>query len=139
MAGGLPVETLLISIDSYMGDQMGYGSLQDFYAAHFNETSTAIAAADLSVTSVYFGRSVCSSNSIYAPGITIFRIANFALGIVLRSKHPTVAAGNHIYGYLPFKEYTIVSNIRANVMQKIANLPWSAYLGMHSTLKQLPL
>ncbi|EPS94416.1 hypothetical protein FOMPIDRAFT_1134389 [Fomitopsis schrenkii] len=63
-------------------------------------------------------------------------LANFAVGLVIRSEHPAAKTGDYVYAFLPFQEYTIVhdlSEIRSDVfrvLEKQKGLPWSAYVGV---------
>jgi len=55
---------------------------------------------------------------------------NFGVGVVLRSEHTEVAAGDHVYGILPFQQYVIKPSLEGlRIIKNEENLPWSVYIG----------
>ena len=64
------------------------------------------------------------------------RIANFGVGVVLRSEHAAVKKGDHVYGLLPFQEYSVIADpadMSADCFRVLDNkegLPWSLYVGV---------
>ncbi|KAF8554168.1 NAD(P)-binding protein [Imleria badia] len=57
-------------------------------------------------------------------------IENFGVGIVVRSENPAFNARDHVYGTLPFEEYSVhtqVDNFRK--IENNYNLPWSVFVG----------
>ncbi|KAH7919465.1 alcohol dehydrogenase [Leucogyrophana mollusca] len=57
-------------------------------------------------------------------------LANYGVGLVLRSENADVKAGVHLYGIFPFEEYTIQQDANAfKVVDNKHNLPWSVYVG----------
>ncbi|KAH9918913.1 NAD(P)-binding protein [Epithele typhae] len=64
-------------------------------------------------------------------GVPPVRIANWAVGVVVRSEDPSHNAGDHVLGLLPLRHYSVVKNTAA--LMKLENkegIPWSAYLGV---------
>ncbi|KAI0709915.1 NAD(P)-binding protein [Earliella scabrosa] len=58
-------------------------------------------------------------------------LANFGVGVVVRSENPDVQAGDHLYGFYPFQQYTIQKNAKAfHKVESKPNVPWSAYVGI---------
>ncbi|KAI0826165.1 alcohol dehydrogenase [Irpex lacteus] len=60
---------------------------------------------------------------------------NDGVGKVLRSEHPDVKTGDHIFGSLPFQQYTILQSLKGPmrdfvILHNEENLPWSAYTGV---------
>ncbi|KAH9937947.1 hypothetical protein B0H21DRAFT_825392 [Amylocystis lapponica] len=57
---------------------------------------------------------------------------NFGVGVVLRSEHPSVKAGDHIYDIFPFQQYWIAKKPSPSqrILKNEENLPWSAYVGV---------
>ena len=64
------------------------------------------------------------------------RFSNFGVGRVLRSEHSAVKAGDHVYGFLPFQEFTVVAEpaqLGSDIFRVLENkegLPWSVYVGV---------
>ncbi|KAH7912767.1 alcohol dehydrogenase [Hygrophoropsis aurantiaca] len=57
-------------------------------------------------------------------------IAGYGIGVVLRSENATVKVGAHLYGILPFQEYTVLPDTKGlTFIEKRENLPWSVYVG----------
>ncbi|KAH7925054.1 alcohol dehydrogenase [Leucogyrophana mollusca] len=68
-----------------------------------------------------------SYSAPYELGKPIF---GFGVGVVLRSEHPTIKAGSHLYGIFLFQEYTIQSDAKwLEVVENKEKLPWSVYVG----------
>ncbi|KAH9937950.1 hypothetical protein B0H21DRAFT_825394 [Amylocystis lapponica] len=59
-------------------------------------------------------------------------LKNFGVGVVLRSEHSSVKAGDHIYGEFPFQQYWISKGPipLQRILPTEQNLPWSVYLGV---------
>ncbi|KAI0788288.1 NAD(P)-binding protein [Fomes fomentarius] len=58
---------------------------------------------------------------------------NPAICVVLRSEHPEFKPGDHVHGFLPFEQYTVVTNpalVGAQVIENKEKLPWSVYVGV---------
>ncbi|PPQ71686.1 hypothetical protein CVT26_007653 [Gymnopilus dilepis] len=93
------------------------------------------------------------SKGSYTGGYAIGKpLPNYGVGVVLRSEHPDVKAGDHLYGIygtayqnpvlctntdnilnIEFKEYAIRNDLASMQLVKIDNqhnLPWSAYVGV---------
>ncbi|KAH7885191.1 alcohol dehydrogenase [Phlebopus sp. FC_14] len=57
-------------------------------------------------------------------------IANYAVGLILRSENPGFNAGDRVYGMFPFEEYFVQSKPEAfRKLPHDSNIPLSAYLG----------
>ncbi|KAJ3554962.1 hypothetical protein NM688_g2830 [Phlebia brevispora] len=58
-------------------------------------------------------------------------LENVGVGRVLRSEHTHLKPGQHVYGMLPFQEYTIKSNTQGfRVIENKERLPWTVYTGV---------
>lgn len=63
-------------------------------------------------------------------------INNFGVGLVLRSEHAALKKGDHVYGMLPFQEYSVVADPADidsacfRVLDNKEGLPWSVYVGV---------
>ncbi|KAH9918933.1 NAD(P)-binding protein [Epithele typhae] len=59
-------------------------------------------------------------------------IVNFGVGVVLRSEHATIKAGDHIHDFLPFANYVVLPGPSpANyTITNTLNLPWSNFTGV---------
>ncbi|KAF8811014.1 NAD(P)-binding protein [Phlegmacium glaucopus] len=58
-------------------------------------------------------------------------LANYGIGVVLRSEFPGVKSGDHVYGSLPFQNYTIQNNLgQLKIIENSYNLPWSTFIGV---------
>ncbi|RDX54995.1 NAD(P)-binding protein [Lentinus brumalis] len=86
----------------------------------------------LSIDPYMRGRMRHPEKKSYSPPFTIGEpLANFGVGVVLRSENPAVKPGDHLYGFYPFVQYTIQQNAQAfRVLDNKENLPWSAYIGV---------
>ncbi|KZT65252.1 alcohol dehydrogenase [Daedalea quercina L-15889] len=90
----------------------------------------------LSIDPYMRGRMRDPSIPSYSPPYPLGKpLSNFAVGRVLRSEHPAVKAGDHIYGYLPFQEYAVFTDPAQlgdvfRVLENKERLPWSAYVGV---------
>ncbi|KAF7800084.1 hypothetical protein EIP86_011327 [Pleurotus ostreatoroseus] len=86
----------------------------------------------LSIDPYLRGRMRDPKISSYQPAFTLGQpIANFGVGVVLRSESTAVKAGDHVYGILPFQEYTVFPKFDG--LRIIANeegIPWSVYVGV---------
>ncbi|KAF8843267.1 NAD(P)-binding protein [Paxillus ammoniavirescens] len=57
-------------------------------------------------------------------------IDNYGVGVVVRSENPAFQAGDHLYGYFPFEEYSIQHQAEAfSKIDNQHNLPWSVFVG----------
>ncbi|KAF8660915.1 hypothetical protein AX16_001543 [Volvariella volvacea WC 439] len=73
----------------------------------------------------------------YAPPFLVDKpIFGFAVGLVVRSENPAVKAGDHVYGWLPYEEYSVHKNMHDDegpfkliVLDNKYHLPWSVYVG----------
>ncbi|EGO23779.1 hypothetical protein SERLADRAFT_349468 [Serpula lacrymans var. lacrymans S7.9] len=62
--------------------------------------------------------------------ISLFPVSH-GVGVVVRSEDATVKAGDHIYGFLDFVEYSVKPNMQGlKVLKNEENLPWSVYVGV---------
>ncbi|CCM01058.1 uncharacterized protein FIBRA_03106 [Fibroporia radiculosa] len=58
-------------------------------------------------------------------------LENFGVGVVLRSEHSSVSAGDHLYGLFPFQEYFVSKDPGPfRVLDNKEHLPWSTYVGV---------
>ncbi|EKM53341.1 uncharacterized protein PHACADRAFT_259646 [Phanerochaete carnosa HHB-10118-sp] len=58
-------------------------------------------------------------------------IANFGVGVVVRSENKGVKVGDHLYGTFPFQEYFILPGLEGSrILENKEGLPWSAYVGI---------
>ncbi|KAF8901370.1 alcohol dehydrogenase [Gymnopilus junonius] len=60
-------------------------------------------------------------------------LPNYGVGVVVRSEHLDVKAGDHLYGIYEFKSYAIRHDLASMQLIKINNkynLPWSAFVGV---------
>ncbi|KAJ8474584.1 hypothetical protein ONZ45_g15904 [Pleurotus djamor] len=64
-----------------------------------------------------------------APFIIGQPLANGGVGLVVRSEHPNFKAGDHIYGLLPFQEYTVFSDPKVRLLENKEGIPWRHYVG----------
>ncbi|KAI0088196.1 alcohol dehydrogenase [Irpex rosettiformis] len=62
---------------------------------------------------------------------------NDGVALVLRSDHPDVKVGDHIFARIPFQHYTILQRLKGEnfardgiILANKENLPWSAYCGV---------
>ncbi|KDQ64390.1 hypothetical protein JAAARDRAFT_75057 [Jaapia argillacea MUCL 33604] len=67
----------------------------------------------------------------YSPEYVIGEpLQNFGVSVVLRSKNPAFKAGDHLYGYHRFEEYSIRDDVASFIVLKNeARLPWTVYVG----------
>ncbi|KAF8660911.1 hypothetical protein AX16_001539 [Volvariella volvacea WC 439] len=63
-------------------------------------------------------------------------IFGFSVGLVVRSESPEVKAGDHLYGWLTYEEYSVHKSLNGGpgpftltIIDNKFNLPWSAYIG----------
>ncbi|KAL1740234.1 hypothetical protein HDZ31DRAFT_47889 [Schizophyllum fasciatum] len=68
---------------------------------------------------------------LMAEGAEVVRgIAGFGIGLVLRSEDARWAPGDHVYGVLPYQEYSVLpSSAPLRKTERLPGLPWSTYLG----------
>ncbi|KAF5315367.1 hypothetical protein D9619_007112 [Psilocybe cf. subviscida] len=53
------------------------------------------------------------------------------VGVVLRSEHPDVKKGDHVFGYLSHVHYQVLKDLSTvRLIQNPYNLPWSNYVGV---------
>jgi len=87
---------------------------------------------DLSIDPYMRGRMRPPSKSSYAAGYAIGQVLpSHGVGVVVRSEHPQVKAGEHLYGLLEHKNYAIRKDLAG--LQTIENpnkLPWSTFIGV---------
>ncbi|KAH9922761.1 NAD(P)-binding protein [Fomitopsis serialis] len=91
----------------------------------------------LSIDPFMRGRMRDPSIKSYAPAFSVGEpLSNYAVARVLRAEHPAVKPGDHVYGFMPFQEYTIFSDPAElgpdtfRILEKREGLPWSAFLGV---------
>ncbi|KAJ6490827.1 alcohol dehydrogenase [Mycena sanguinolenta] len=67
----------------------------------------------------------------YMPPFTLNEpIANFGVGIVLRSENSEVTVGKYVYGVIPIQEYSIFPNSGGLIfLEKNPKLPWTVFTG----------
>ncbi|EKM57440.1 uncharacterized protein PHACADRAFT_206354 [Phanerochaete carnosa HHB-10118-sp] len=57
-------------------------------------------------------------------------IANFGVGVVLRSENAKAKPGDHLYGTYPFQDYAVLPNVdQLLLLKNEEKLPWAAYVG----------
>ncbi|KAF4572409.1 hypothetical protein EYR36_006913 [Pleurotus pulmonarius] len=74
------------------------------------------------------------SNSHVTPFQLGEPLVNYGIGLVLRSEYSEAKPGDHVYGLIPFQEYSVLRNFenqieRMRVLKNDVGLPWSVYLG----------
>ncbi|RDX54973.1 NAD-P-binding protein [Lentinus brumalis] len=86
----------------------------------------------LSIDPYLRGRMRHAEISTYIAPFTVGEpLANFGVGVVIRSESPAVKSGDHLYGIYPFVQYTVQNNAQAfRVIDNKLNLPLSAYIGV---------
>ncbi|KZT65250.1 alcohol dehydrogenase [Daedalea quercina L-15889] len=89
----------------------------------------------LSIDPYMRGRMRDPSIASYEPAFPLGKpIDNFGVGLVVRSENVEVDVGQHIYGFYPFREYSIFKDLselrRGRVLGTKEGLPWSAYVGV---------
>ena len=55
------------------------------------------------------------------------------VALVLRSEVPSVVAGSHVTGFMPFQEYPLLPKEMAGMLMPLNNprgLPWSTFVGV---------
>jgi hypothetical protein len=58
-------------------------------------------------------------------------IVNCGVGVVLRSEDSAYQVGDHLHGFLPFQEYSLLRNTESLIkVHNEYNLPWSVFLGI---------
>ncbi|GJE88548.1 NADP-dependent oxidoreductase [Phanerochaete sordida] len=58
-------------------------------------------------------------------------VSYLGVGVVLRSEDPAAKPGDHLYGLMPFQEYTVLPGIgELRVLKNEEKLPWSVYVGI---------
>ncbi|KAJ6458192.1 alcohol dehydrogenase [Mycena sanguinolenta] len=67
----------------------------------------------------------------YMPPFTLGEpIANYGVGVVLRSENPEVAVGKYVYGPIPVQEYSVFPNSQGlTFLEKNPRLPWTVFVG----------
>ncbi|KAG6917866.1 hypothetical protein DXG01_000636 [Tephrocybe rancida] len=89
----------------------------------------------LSVDPYLRGRMRSPETKSYSPPFTIGEpLGSHGVGVVLRSAHPTIQVGAHVYGYFPHVEYRVASPAQftsgaLQVIKDEVGLPWSVYVG----------
>ncbi|PCH38833.1 alcohol dehydrogenase [Wolfiporia cocos MD-104 SS10] len=77
-----------------------------------------------------------NEQSYSAPYIIGEPLYNYGVGVVLRSEHPGIKPGTHLYGTMPFQQYFIRNEsekftvLQDRIVGDEHNLPWSAYVGV---------
>ncbi|KDQ23503.1 hypothetical protein PLEOSDRAFT_1109146 [Pleurotus ostreatus PC15] len=74
------------------------------------------------------------SNSHVTPFQLGEPLINYGIGLVLRSEYSEAQPGDHVYGLIPFQEYSVLKDFenqieRMRVLKNDVGLPWSVYLG----------
>ncbi|KIJ20091.1 hypothetical protein PAXINDRAFT_107808 [Paxillus involutus ATCC 200175] len=85
----------------------------------------------LSIDPYMRGRMRGASKKSYNPPFQLGQpLQNYGVGVVVRSENPAFKTGDHIYGILPFEEYSIQA--QAEIFRKLDNkynLPWGVFVG----------
>ncbi|KAF8811022.1 NAD(P)-binding protein [Phlegmacium glaucopus] len=91
-----------------------------------------IKTLELSIDPYMRGRMREATTKSYIPPFAIGEpLANYGIGVVLRSEFPGVKSGDHVYGPLPFQNYTIQNNLnQLRIFENPRNLPWSTFIGV---------
>lgn len=68
----------------------------------------------------------------YSPPFIVGQPLNgHGIGVVVRSEHATVKAGDHIYGFYPYQQYFVKANLDGmRIIDNPQKLPWSYYVGV---------
>ncbi|KAJ8690068.1 hypothetical protein PTI98_012906 [Pleurotus ostreatus] len=74
------------------------------------------------------------SNSHVTPFQLGEPLINYGIGLVLRSEYSEAQPGDHVYGLIPFQEYSVLKDFenqieRMRVLRNDVGLPWSVYVG----------
>ncbi|KII94949.1 hypothetical protein PLICRDRAFT_33778 [Plicaturopsis crispa FD-325 SS-3] len=67
----------------------------------------------------------------YSPAFTLGEpLANYGVGVVLRSESSLLKKGDHVYGFFPFVEYFVEKDAsKLKLLENKEKLPWSVYVG----------
>ncbi|KAI0342029.1 NAD(P)-binding protein [Trametopsis cervina] len=59
-------------------------------------------------------------------------LANYGVGVVLRSESSDVKPGDHVYGVVPFQKYIVQPALKGlQILDNKYNLPWSTFVGVN--------
>jgi len=85
----------------------------------------------LSIDPFMRGRMRDPSVKSYAPAYPLGEpLRNYGVGVVVRSEHPAFNARDHLYGSIPFEEYSIHTQVKGfSKIENKYNLPWSVFVG----------
>ncbi|KAL1694272.1 hypothetical protein GGG16DRAFT_47669 [Schizophyllum commune] len=84
----------------------------------------------LSIDPYLRGRMQPSNSSSYIPSFELGQpLANLGVGLVVRSEDKGFKAGDHVFGFIPFQQYTVVPGASLRVLPNTHNIPWSVYVG----------
>ncbi|KAH7913965.1 alcohol dehydrogenase [Hygrophoropsis aurantiaca] len=85
----------------------------------------------LSIDPYMRGRMRDASKPSYVPAFELGKpLVNFGVGRILRSENSAFKAGDHLYGYFPFEEYSVQQDAKSyQIIENKENLPWSVYVG----------
>ncbi|KAF8996526.1 alcohol dehydrogenase [Cyathus striatus] len=86
---------------------------------------------EVSIDPYLRGKMRAPNKKSYSPPFTLGEpIDNFAVAVVVRSEEERFKKGDHVYGVLPFANYTIVTTTKElRILDNKHNLPWSVYVG----------
>ncbi|KAF8996523.1 alcohol dehydrogenase [Cyathus striatus] len=86
---------------------------------------------EVSIDPYLRGKMRAPSEKSYSPPFTLGEpIDSFAVAVVVRSEKEGFKKGDHVYGILPFVNYTIVTATEElRILNNKHNLPWSVYVG----------
>ncbi|KAF8996527.1 alcohol dehydrogenase [Cyathus striatus] len=86
---------------------------------------------EVSVDPYLRGRMRAPTKKSYSPPFTLGEpIANYVVAVVVKSEKEGFKKGDHVYGFLPFANYTIVTATeQLRILDNKHNLPWSVYVG----------
>ncbi|KAG8213901.1 hypothetical protein J3R82DRAFT_10646 [Butyriboletus roseoflavus] len=57
-------------------------------------------------------------------------LSNYGVGVVVRSENPAFNAGDHVYGFFPFEEYSVHTEVEGfSKIENKHNIPWSVFVG----------
>ncbi|KAI0827338.1 NAD-P-binding protein [Trametes gibbosa] len=86
----------------------------------------------LSIDPYMRGRMRDASVKSYSPAFALNQpLSNYGVGVVVRSEHPALKAGDHIYGFFAFQQYFVATDAKQyKVIENKEGLPWSVYVGV---------
>jgi NADPH-dependent curcumin reductase CurA len=85
----------------------------------------------LSIDPYLRGRMRDPSIKSYRPAFQLGQpLQNLGVGVVVRSEHPAFNVRDHVYGFFPFEEYSIHTQVEGfSKVENNHNLPWTVFVG----------